>query len=168
MPLEKSSSDAAFRENVREMVNAGHPQQQALAAAYRIKRQRRADGGRVHVGALDGATGGRADHVPIEVPPGAYVLPADHVSSLGEGNTANGLAILEEMFGDGGEPMQPSDAKGVPIYAADGEYVISPEKVAEIGGGDINAGHKILDEWVVENRKNHIKTLSKLPGPAKK
>jgi len=108
--------------------------------------------------------------VPIEVPEGAYVLPADHVSSLGEGNTANGLAILEEMFGDGGEPLRPQEpgAKGVPIMAADGEYVISPEKVAEIGGGDIDAGHKILDEWVVENRKNHIKTLSKLPGPAKK
>jgi len=143
----------------------------ALRIAREVKRQRRADGGRVHVGPLAGATGGRADHVPIEVPPGAYVLPADHVSSLGEGNTANGLEILEEMFGDDGEPLGGEggeDSQGVPIMAADGEYVISPKRVAEIGGGDMDKGHKILDEWVIENRKKHIKTLGKLPGPATK
>lgn len=168
MPLKSGRSEAVFQENLKEMLASGHPQDQALAAAYRIKRERRASGGRVHVGPLDGATGGRADHVPIDVPAGAYVLPADHVSSLGQGNTANGLAILEDMFGTGGGAAGDTDAQGVPIMAADGEFVISPDKVKEIGGGDLDAGHKILDQWVVENRKDHIKTLRKLPGPAQK
>lgn len=38
MPLEKGKSREAFEHNVREMVKAGHPQKQALAAAYREQR----------------------------------------------------------------------------------------------------------------------------------
>lgn len=39
MPLKKSATREAFSYNVSEMMHAGHPQKQALAAAYRIKRQ---------------------------------------------------------------------------------------------------------------------------------
>jgi hypothetical protein len=35
MPLQKGSSQKAFSANVREMIQAGHPQKQAVAAAYR-------------------------------------------------------------------------------------------------------------------------------------
>lgn len=38
MPLKKSASPEAFKNNVREMVKAGHPVKQALAAAYATKR----------------------------------------------------------------------------------------------------------------------------------
>ncbi len=38
MPLERSTSRKAFSHNVREMVNAGHTQKQAVAAAYREQR----------------------------------------------------------------------------------------------------------------------------------
>jgi hypothetical protein len=41
MPLRKGRSKATFKFNVREMVKAGHPVKQALAAAYRQKRQGR-------------------------------------------------------------------------------------------------------------------------------
>lgn len=36
MPLMKGSSSATISENIREMMNAGHPQDQAIAAAYRM------------------------------------------------------------------------------------------------------------------------------------
>lgn len=36
MPLIKGSSSATISENIREMMNAGHPQDQAIAAAYRM------------------------------------------------------------------------------------------------------------------------------------
>lgn len=36
MPLSKGSSSAVISENIREMMNAGHPQDQAIAAAYRM------------------------------------------------------------------------------------------------------------------------------------
>jgi len=38
MPLKKSSSKKAFSSNVSEMVKSGHPQKQAVAAAYATKR----------------------------------------------------------------------------------------------------------------------------------
>lgn len=39
MPLIKSSSKRAFKENVREMINSGHPVKQAVAAAYSTQRK---------------------------------------------------------------------------------------------------------------------------------
>jgi hypothetical protein len=38
MPLEKGSSRKVFEHNVREMIHHGHPQKQAVAAAYRQQR----------------------------------------------------------------------------------------------------------------------------------
>lgn len=164
MPLDKSKSKAAFSRNVAEMMESGHPQDQALAAAYRIKRQKRASGGAVHVGPIIGKTGGRADKRPMDVPASCYVVPADIVSGLGEGNTMHGHAIIARMFphpkgkGSKGEP--------IPIAAADGEEIISPEQLMAKFGGDIDHAHAAMDVWVKHERKNIIHTMSRLPGPA--
>lgn len=37
MPLIKSKSEKAFHTNIKEMVKAGHPVKQAVAAAYAVK-----------------------------------------------------------------------------------------------------------------------------------
>ena len=42
MPLKKSASKKAVSENIREMVHAGHPQKQAVAAALANQRKVRA------------------------------------------------------------------------------------------------------------------------------
>lgn len=53
-----------------------------------------------HVGGLfNGATPGRADKVPVSVPAKSYVIPADVVSGVGQGNTAAGAKVLDNMFG---------------------------------------------------------------------
>jgi hypothetical protein len=151
------------------------------------------------------AVGGRTDHHPVNVPSSSYVLPADHVSSLGQGNTLNGVKQINRMFGLGGHSPHPmgltkgpgapspprsprmiatggaSDNGGArgrtmgeptPVAIAGGEVVIPPEAILDWMQAhglprDIKMGHAALDKWVVQNRKKHIRTLRKLPGPAK-
>lgn len=191
MPLKKGSSRDVISYNIKEMIHAGHPQKQAIAAALSTARKvHRADGGsvrssKVHVGPIVSSVAGRTDHLPMHVPSGSYVFPADIVSALGEGNTSAGHKIIHRVFEGipyaSGEPYgqntkevygmpMPKAAGGateVPIIAAGGEYVLAPEHVTRVGKGDIDKGHKILDSFVKAVRKKHIKTLQKLPGPKK-
>lgn len=164
MPLIHGSSKAAVSENIRRERDAGKKPSQAVAIALDVaRRAKRATGGSVHVGSIHSAVGGRTDHLAMSVPSGSYVVPADIVSGLGQGNTQAGLTILERMF----PPDKEGAHKEVPIMAAGGEFVISPKQVRIVGGGDENRGHKILDEWILRTRKKLVKTLNKLPGPAR-
>jgi hypothetical protein len=137
------------------------------------RKVRRAKGGKVaaHVGPIIGKTGGRDDKRPMHVPDGAYVLTADHVSGLGQGNTHAGMAVLDRMFPISAKahtdeyPAKRASGGKVPIYAADGEYVVSPEDLKNMYG-DVGHGHKILDAWQTHERQNLISTLKDLPGPA--
>lgn len=121
----------------------------------------------LHEGPLHSRDGGRTDVLPVDVESGAYIIPADTVSALGENNTEAGQARLDDIFGSIPEsPMPRASGGGVPIIAAGGEYAVSPAKVAAIGGGDITQGHRILDQFVLKIRKQHIDQLKKLPPPA--
>lgn len=209
MPLIKSASRAATSTNISEMVHSGYPQKQAVAASLRNARQygaKFAAGGTSwiergaarelsHQGMIHSPVPGRTDKLPISVGGGAYILPADHVAALGQGNSQAGADILNRIFKMGpqaGNPLggmsagvkqirspmprislrvaKPHFAGGggapsVPIIAAGGEYAVPPDKVAELGGGDMDRGHKILDHWVLATRKQHIKTLRGLKPP---
>lgn len=140
---------------------------------------------------------GRTDKLPLNVPAGSYVLPADIPSALGQGNTMAGGQILQKMFSsgpygmraprgggrpnvgslsiarrghaDGGEADMPPDQEDshIPIIAAGGEWIIHPDVVRALGAGDLTKGHRILDKFVLHTRKENIKTLKKLPGPKK-
>jgi hypothetical protein len=164
----------------------------AVSTALQIARERRDAGGsvsttsikspKIHTGPIHSGVAGRTDHLPINVPSGSYVIPADIVSGMGEGNTIAGFKHMRRMFG--GNPYNGGSApynqtggpygmarggktEGVPIVAAGGEYVLDPDQVRQAGGGDIDMGHKVLDEFVVRMRKELVKTLRKLPGPQK-
>lgn len=119
---------------------------------------------KVWVGPIPSNVCGRTDHLPVNVPAGAYVLPADIVSGLGEGNTIAGFQALNDFFGtqtyDGGETRE--------VVVAGGEYVLDPQTIAmRVGGGDMDAGHQTLDQFVVKFRKKTIQVLKDLPGPKK-
>jgi hypothetical protein len=206
MPLIKSGSREAVSENISEMVHAGHPQKQAVAAAMRNARQygaHMASGGPppfgehmaarqvFREGFLHSSVPGRTDKLPISVAGGAYVLPADHVAALGQGNSNAGAHIVNKMFKMGPYGSTPTPLHGIrannphlnlnvkpgkfargghggltPIIAAGGEIVIPPDKIAE-RYGSVRKGHKQLDHWVVSTRKKHIKTLKGLKPPRK-
>ena len=98
MPLKRGSSQATISSNIREMIHAGHPREQAIAAAMNTARKPRAAGGKVHTGPIHSAVAGRTDHLPMHVPSGAYVIPADIISAMGEGNTAAGFKVAKSIF----------------------------------------------------------------------
>lgn len=121
-------------------------------------------------GAIVGKTGGRTDALPVSVKSGSFVVPADIVSALGEGNTLAGHEMLDKVFG----PQSVSQASqegapqpDVPIKISDGEHVISPETVALIGQGDMDRGHEALEQFVLQVRKENVAKLKSLPAPAR-
>lgn len=129
---------------------------------------------KLHTGPIHSSVEGRTDHLPMHVPGGSYVIPADIVSSYGQGNTMAGFKKLNMMFGHkGGAPKGRAEGgaaeagEPVPIIAAGGEYVIHPDAVLRIGGGDMDRGHKELDGFVTKSRAKLVNTLKKLPPPKK-
>lgn len=72
-------------------------QKQAAAAALRTAR---ATGGsvKVHSGPIHSAVAGRTDHLPMNVASGSYVIPADIISAMGEGNSMAGFKIAKDIF----------------------------------------------------------------------
>lgn len=126
-----------------------------------------AHGGVVTHGLVPGDTGGRDDALDVDVPNGAFVVPADCVSGIaGAGNnTAAGARIWQEIL-----PPMTGRADGgptVPIKISDGEIVVNPEQVAALGGGDMKKGHMILEAIVKKIRAENIAHLKSLPGPAR-
>jgi hypothetical protein len=137
-------------------------------------------------GPIHSPVAGRTDHLPMHVASGSYVLPADIISSMGEGNTMAGFKAAKKIFSRprpmsgtpygqgalpyGASPMGRADGgatHAVPVVVAGGEYVIHPDDVTHIGGGDMDHGHAILDAFVKKQRAKTVKTLQKLPGPKK-
>ena len=105
MPLKSGSSKSIISSNIREMINAGHPHNVAVAASLHNShksRIHRADGGSIDEGSdtgpLLGTTDGRDDSINTSVDDGTHILPADFVSALGDGNTNAGADKLNKMF----------------------------------------------------------------------
>jgi hypothetical protein len=149
----------------------------------------------LHVGPVLSSVPGRTDNHQVKVPAGSYVLPAQHVASMGQGNSNAGLSIASKMFGGpygtsamrmgGGHSMMPHPPKAftnfseggargtdsgmelVPVNISGGEYVVPPQAIIK-RYGSLKAGHAILDKWVMDTRKKEIETQKKLPPPATK
>jgi hypothetical protein len=139
---------------------------------------------------------GRTDTMNMEPLAGSYIIPADVISGIGEGNTLAGAAAMDRALSTGphgipeprgehgrGPPAPPrieqqrSFAAGgapaagqgrVPIVVAGGEYVVSPEQVLALGKGDMKRGHDILDAFVLHVRNRTVQNLKKLPPPKKR
>lgn len=141
MPLVQGSSRNAISENIRRLTaEGGRPHDQivaiALNTARRAAQQHRAFGGGnfpsptyaereldrqqyrpFSGGLINSSVPGRTDKHNIDVPSGSYVLPADVVSGLGEGNTMAGAAVVQRMLASGpyGVPLARGKGEGMPI-----------------------------------------------------
>lgn len=160
MPYSKSGEVAPYGQS-----EANIPYSKAPGKLPKVK---------LHTGPIHSPVAGRTDHLPMHVPAGSYVIPADVVSGYGEGNTMAGFKRLNMTFGHkGGAPKGRAEGgaamagEPVPIVAAGGEYVIHPDAIINIGGGDMDRGHRELDAFVKASRAKTVKTLQKLPGPVK-
>jgi hypothetical protein len=158
------------------------PQQAAGTAPVQIQQ----------TGLIPVPSSGRADTVTAAIPAESFIVPADIVSALGDGNTEAGARVMDGVVGkqaqsarpagagaqaqpvpipgrkDGGKAPPPQDpGKMVMIRISGGEYAILPNDVARVGGGDISHGHKVLAEFIKKVRTNYAKKIKSLPGPRK-
>lgn len=126
MPLKPGSDRQTIETNIHEMVAAGHPVAQAVAASLHNANYRRkhaagglASGGFPEAslalresaremrdpwhpgGLIQSDVAGRTDRIPHAVAADSFVIPADVVSGLGQNNTLAGSKILNAMFSSG-------------------------------------------------------------------
>jgi len=103
-------------------------QKQVIAAALRTARAR---GGKVHKGAGHSSVACRTDHQPMHVASGSYVIPADIISALGEGNSMAGFKVAKSIF------SVKNITKGTPYGEKGLPYSMVPHKG---GGGGADSG----------------------------
>ena len=145
MPLHPGKSRQVFSQNVREMMHAGHPQAQALAAAYREQRQSRPMGGPVWpLPGLAGAAGGPQMGLGAlagKVAPGmAAGLP---MGMPGMGGQMPGLGNLRRPgFQEGGAPddsdipplhREALARRGIETASSDLSDIATPEQLKAMG-----------------------------------
>jgi len=143
--------DSGFRQMAlarnKELVDMGLSGDKAggrINHAHKIAREKATP---CHSGIINMAVGGRTDHIPMNVLEGSYVLPADIVSGLGEGNTLAGAKILDNMFTMGPMNTKMPNFRASPRVPAD----ISPKpeikfgqapKYQAAGGRSVSTGSK--------------------------
>lgn len=79
---------------------------------------------------------GRTDNINTHVPSGSYVIPADIVSAVGEGNSLSGLKVLSHMF-----TASPRNAPAAPYTGSAGPYGSQMPRAAP--GSGISIPHPI-------------------------
>lgn len=148
-------------------------------------------------GLFQGNGAGRTDRLPRAVGVDSFVMPADTISSLGEGTTAGGANIMNAILSSGGpygvpaprpQSIRPLSSGGSSgdglshVMVAPGEYLIPREALMNFGfrrrndNGkyhppnqklDLEEGHRWAREFVGRIRKHQMKFLKNAPPPKK-
>jgi hypothetical protein len=127
----------------------------------RPQSQRSDNGGHL----VDDPSPGRADRVATAVAANSYVIPADVVSGLGQGNTDAGARRLRHMLAKV-PPHRPAvSTRGVQVALSGGEYLVPPQIVAGLGGGSTATGMRVLERLIAEVRRRTMLDTSRLQPP---
>jgi hypothetical protein len=117
-------------------------------------------------GLIRGEASGRSDALQADLPKGGYVVPADVVSGMGQGNTAAGASSLRSMIQKSGPRFARGGMIGTArVKVSPGEFFVHPHHVAALGDGDLNKGSAHLDNLVKQTRKRQARAIRKLPKP---
>lgn len=129
--------------------------QQAITAAKGPRPKKKV---KVHKGPIHSSVAGRTDHLPMHVASGSYVIPADIISALGEGNSMAGFKVAQSIFSVRGPYDQPTGA--MPYGGGDMPYgQPAPRKRAAggytsaTGNPTANARAAAGDQRVIANRQ---------------
>ena len=93
------------------------------------------------------ASGGRADEEPVHVPKGSYVLPADVVAAVGDGNSIAGMNFLSKIFLPPGKLYVaqgqglPGGAQSPPMHVGRGMGIPEPQKTQVSGFPQFKIGY---------------------------
>jgi hypothetical protein len=123
MPLVRSGSEEALQENIRDMIAAGHPRDQALAAAYANQRK------------FAKAAGGRTPASPQR----GYIVPNRILKSVGGGDAVRGAAVFRRVFPAG-------------EFIA-GVLIFSPGDLLRLGHGSLLEDRNVLAAMVSHLRR---------------
>jgi hypothetical protein len=115
--------------------------------------------------AIKHASGGRADKILTTVPVDTFIIPADVVAAIGDGNTDAGFSELTKAF-PAPKKTNPKNQGKVKVRLSGGEFKIHPEHVRAIGKGDPDAGAQALSEMVMKIRNQHVEKLKTLEPPS--
>lgn len=124
----------------RKLAGGGIPTSEAMDPWYTRAEER----GMVHPEGLVKSMGaGRTDIHPIQVPAGSYVVPADVVSGLAEGNTMAGSGVIDKMMhtlpfgiqgGGGRHGSGPPRAPNAPAYKEPSDDLNALQQPVKRGG----------------------------------
>jgi hypothetical protein len=119
---------------------------------------------KTHRGAIHSSVAGRTDHLPMHVASGSYVIPADIISAMGEGNSMAGFKVAKNIFSAPGPYGQ--SAESLPYGASGMPYgVPAPKKAA--GGAAPNVGYEIMKKLAFSGSGNGTSLAAPAPAAAK-
>jgi hypothetical protein len=116
---------------------------------------------KTHRGAIHSSVAGRTDHLPMHVSSGSYVIPADIISAMGEGNSMAGFKVAKNIFSAPGPYGQSTGS--LPYGASDMPYGVPAPKKA--GGGDV--GYELMKKMAFSGSGNGTSLAAPAPAAAK-
>ena len=167
--------------SVRKPISRDDPFYEFGLDMYKIAQEQFADGGMARysydptTNSYKMASGGLTSLKAGGLREGAFIVPADVISHLGNGSSEAGMRIVQERLkgrpikgpGDGMSDSIPTTIAGKqPARVANEEAEIPPEVVAALGGGSLERGAKKLYEMMDKIRQD--RTGKKKQAPAVK
>lgn len=170
------------------LANGGFPLGESTTPFFVRNEARNIQNDSFHGGGLfNSDVAGRTDRLPHAVAADSFVMPADVISGLGQGNTMAGAKIMDGILSSGPygtrlPNIRRADGGGTPgvshVMVAGGEYLVHRRELEKMGRKmrasgksrartDLAAGHEWARDFVEKVRKHQKDFLKNAPKPKK-